>query len=225
MEQTSDKPEKFAERAARIFGSLSTNTGPQDKITRQHNLSPNDRKFQKQSVCRRKHFSRHSSHLSTPDYLKHPERWIKYDLKQDGTEKLHGMTAEQQNKAAAFEFLREVRKSDEDKITNETEYDTTKKVVFKKPAGLKQGVRNIKGTQCSHLPISPQLSDKQVKLSDSDHKCNVHVMPEYQVGAKREKKLKRAHPGPLADSVITEKKQKTATAQVPAIRLSHLEDI
>ena len=72
-----------------------------------------------------------------PDYVKNPSKWTKYELKDDGSEVLRGMSQDRVNKYAAFQFLDEVKKrkmstrlqqDSEDSIT-----DGVAKVVFKKP--------------------------------------------------------------------------------------------
>ena len=135
----------------------------------------------------------------TPDYVKHPERWVKYDLKEDGTEKMKGLSADQVNKAAALEFLQTRSCSGNTEVEHETsECGATGKLMFKKP---KNRVRQ-KQTECYSEtdPSTPPLNRPR---------NNVHVMKEYRVGARREEKLKRTRPALELNS---------------SVRLTHLEE-
>ncbi len=63
-------------------------------------------------------------------------KWTKYDLKDDGTEQLSGLSAEKINRTVAYQFL------DQLKQRNQPEKDDpqdvgNKKVVFKKPTRSK----------------------------------------------------------------------------------------
>ena len=50
------------------------------------------------------------THNREPDYVRNPSKWTKYDLKEDGSQVLRGMSQDQVNKYAAFQFLDEIKK-------------------------------------------------------------------------------------------------------------------
>lgn len=207
--------ETYAERVARVFGSL----GPQNQepkgdseddsrsnlqqFHRQHGISESRRKTgSSQRWC--DHEELEPSHMTAkprrlythrvsmryvPDYMKHPERWVKYDLKNDGTERMAGMSADLQNKAAALEFLKMRTGSVTKQTENTVDTGTTGTVKFKKP--------ELKLPGCN----TPLSAYQEVT-------CN-NMMKEYVVGAKREKKLKRTQ---------------QPVDHVSSVHLSHLED-
>ena len=79
-----------------------------------------------------------------PDYVVNPSKWKKYDLSRDGTEglKRSGMTDDQVNSFAAFQFLRELRERKEREMAageEEIEVDSRgeRKVLFRKLARRK----------------------------------------------------------------------------------------
>lgn len=187
--------ETYAERVSRVFGSL----GPQNQEPKGNSEDDTSQQFHHCqlgiSVSRRKTGSsqrwcdREESSLSrmtakprrlnthrvslryAPDYIKHPEKWVKYDLKNDGTERMAGMSADQQNRAAALEFLKMRTGSVTKQTDNTVDTGTTGTVKFKKP--------KLKPSGCS----APLSACQEVT-------CN-NMMKEYVVGAKRERKLKR----------------------------------
>ena len=128
---------------------------------------------------------------ATPDYVKHPDKWAKYDLKEDGTEKLIGMAADQQNKAAAFEFLQQMRARPAESVNceagNEPDAGPTGKIMFKKPMRRMQKKKEGGDDFCQASSKASPVLCIQKKLTDD----SVHVMPKYEVGVKRERKLKR----------------------------------
>lgn len=80
-----------------------------------------------------------------PDYVRNPSKWTKYDLKEDGSQVLRGMSQDQVNKYAAFQFLDEIQKrkspssltaqrSDETGNAESDKSDEVTKVVFKRPS-------------------------------------------------------------------------------------------
>ena len=105
--------------------------------------------------------ARSHSHRYVPGYIRHPEKWIKYDLREDGTEKVEGMSADQINKMAALQFLKIGSGSAEDEST---QMGTSKEVMFVRPC---------------------------VTLDGSVTSSNVHALQEYEVGMKREEKRER----------------------------------
>ena len=89
------------------------------------------------------HGGRYRAHKE-PDYVRNPSKWTKYDLKEDGSQVLRGMSQDQVNKYAAFQFLDEIKKrklsssrtthSNETGNTESENSAETTKVVFKKPS-------------------------------------------------------------------------------------------
>ena len=73
-----------------------------------------------------------------PDYVRNPSKWTKYDLKEDGSQVLRGMSQDQVNKYAVFQFLDEIKKrkssSSLETVTESDNSGDTGKVVFKKPS-------------------------------------------------------------------------------------------
>lgn len=105
-----------------------------------------------------------------PDHAINPNKWTKYDLTNDGTKGLRrsGMSTDQVNKYAAFEFLKkqkELRKEKSDG-EDEREEETGGKMLFKKPA-KKESVRG------------GEIEKRSGALGGG---AGVSVMPEYVVG-------------------------------------------
>ena len=176
-----DLSSEFRERADRVFGSLPScerrdqpgvepaaqpagaEGGPNQ--SRKSYVGEVKYKGRVHRVYFKDSRGRHGARY-TPDYMKHPERWTKYDLKEDGTEKMKDMSADQVNKAAALQFLQDRRSSTacEDKHLIESN------VTFQKPKNNKRVITT---------------STNASKVTG-----NVHVMPEYEVGKKNEHKKK-----------------------------------
>ena len=158
---------------------------------------------------------------ATPDYVKHPDKWAKYDLKEDGTEKLIGMAADQQNKAAAFEFLQQMRARPAESVNceagNEPDAGPTGKIMFKKPMRRMQKKKEGGDDFCQASSKASPVLCIQKKLTDD----SVHVMPKYEVGVKRERKLKRDC------SVLESGGDSVKVTKLEAVKLTHLhvEDI
>ena len=186
-------PSQFRERADRVFGALPK---PPSGRRDQHEVSSNPSsrgsyvgevkyKGRVHRVCfkspsRGRHGARY-----TPDYIRHPGRWTRYDLKEDGTE---SMSDDQVNKVAASQFLHERKGLSECEATRPIE----EKVIFKRPKD-KEFVTTSSSSGGSR----------------SSSAGNVHVMPEYEVGKKREHK-KEVHSG--------------QTSACHSVKLSHLEE-
>ena len=133
-----------------------------------------------------------------PDYVRNPSKWTKYDLKEDGSQVLRGMSEDQVNKYAAFEFLDQVKKRkimsgleqsgdtdpDEEEIASESA-----KVVFKKPK------RKVGRSEHKESLDRDRTVDTQQSHVGSGGGVK---MAEYVVGSKaaarlqRERKQKRA---------------------------------
>lgn len=181
--------ETYAERVACVFGSL----GPQNQEPKRNSeddttsslhclVSINESRKSTSSLqrrCdreelpfshgpakpRRLYTHRGFSSRYVPDYIKHPERWVKYDLKNDGTERMAGMSADQQNREAALEFLQMRTASATKRTNNAVDTGTVKS--------------KVKLSRCN-------APHEEVTCSRGSN-----MMKEYVVGAKREKKLKR----------------------------------
>ena len=158
---------EFRERADRVFGSL-----PKIEATPSESGSVDDRskcgsyvgdvkyKGRAHRVLLNPTRSRHGARF-TPGYIKHPEKWTKYDLKEDGTEQMEGMSADQMNRAAALQFLQERQSLADSELTDE-------KVMFRRPKNSKRVLSNTS-------------TDTTTRAG------GIHVMPEFQFGKKREK--------------------------------------
>lgn len=218
--------EKYPERVTRVFGSLidvqkkdseevSIRMNKSDDITLQQRQchrgitgsqqlpsgSTSSSLFKEGSLCDREESAlscakprRQRSHRAlryVPDYIKHPGRWVKYDLKNDGTERMVGMSADQQNRLAALEFL-QMRTGSATGNTAAT--GTTETLIkFKKPK----------------LKLPEYNAEVTPPLMFQEKTCN-HIMKEYIVGAKKERKLKRVP----AESPTC----------ISSVHLSHLEE-
>ena len=132
-----------------------------------------------------------------PDYVKNPSKWTKYDLKEDGSQVLRGMSEDQVNKYAAFQFLDQVKKrktafslehggetgSGE---SEEREGKSSAKVVFKKPRSR------------AAKPGSREGPGSDVRTGDAASSVGAHgglsggiKMAEYVVGSKSAAQLQR----------------------------------
>ena len=120
-----------------------------------------------------------------PDYVKNPSKWTKYELKDDGSEVLRGMSQDQVNKYAAFQFLDEVKKrkmstrlqQDSEDSTTDDSTDSVAKVVFKKP--LKNPDRF--GKQANSTEDGTMVDITQSSRADSEGGIKT---AEYVVGSK-----------------------------------------
>ncbi len=150
----------------------------------------------------RSHDQRRRSHRQPQD----PSKWTKYDLRNDGTEHLAGLSAEKANRQVAYQFLNELKKSNQ---TKEEDLQDTKdtKIVFKRPAR------------------SRDHSDSEDKLvedteSSKERQDSVRVMPEYVVGVSGGRKRQQNKTGSGCGSNSDRTNMKTKTSIV----LSHLEE-
>ena len=170
-----DLPSDFRERADHVFGSLPSEDQVEPAHTTRDGLrhSPHhghhvgDVKFK--GRVHRVYFKTPSGRSGTrfaPDYMRHPEKWTKYDLKEDGTEKMRGMSANQVNKAAALQFLQKRKGSTDGELRHVSEGKCT----FQRPKG--------------------SGSDLASSSGHSAGASDVHVMQEYEIGKKREQKKK-----------------------------------
>ena len=187
---------------------------------------------------------RRSRSTKVPDFVKNPAKWTMYDLSDDGTENLSedGLSDDQVNKRAAFQFLEKMKKlkADRDPENSESDVSDSKsrhgessshsssashKLIFHKPEQLTTAEGGSPGEQ-------PRL--KSTGCSSSA----VVRMPEYVVGGKdssrrKRPKLKVVGRGGETESAVSEegnlktdekstKRRKTSAAA--AICLSHLEE-
>ena len=115
-----------------------------------------------------------------PDYAINPSKWTKYNLDDDGTKGLigSGMSADQVNKYAAFEFLKkrdELQRESSEGNEEEEEKITGGKVIFKKP--VKESMRG----RCERMEEVDKRQGEGVGIG-----AGVYVMPEYKVGGRKE---------------------------------------
>lgn len=125
-----------------------------------------------------------------PDHVLHPEKWTKYSLEEDGTEKNAGMlTGDALNRHAALSFIDEIRKRKENTNKNvefESDVVMAEKHVFSKSA-IKHKM------EVDEIPPKSLLVD------------GVNIMPEYVIGqspAKTPKTQSQAYPA--GDAVCLE---------------------
>ena len=179
--------ESYTERVARIFGPLESQSQTSrpsvpwesgSKRPRRSVLNASGEPTGNERVTgrvRRRHDLRY-----TPDYLKRPEKWVKYDLTEDGTEKMEeGLSADQINKAAAFQFLQSRGNTAGSGAHDSSENETTGRVVFKRP---NRSVRKL-----TEKPVAGVSNCHRVTANSA-----AHVMKEYEVGAKREQRKKKS---------------------------------
>ena len=104
----------FQGRADVIFGSL--------------NLLEPDRKQETESQV----LPRVPKHV--PDHVLHPEKWVKYSLEDDGTQKLAGVTGDALNKHVALSFLADIHSRNQGTsnraVTGESDVEMSEKHVF-----------------------------------------------------------------------------------------------
>lgn len=116
-----------------------------------------------------------------PDHVLHPEKWTKYSLEDDGTEKNTGMTGDALNRHVALSFMDEIRKrkeSPEKHTESESDVEMSEKHVFSK----------------SVIKHKMQVDESNSKSQFAE---GVNVMPEYVVGespAKTPKKERSTQP-------------------------------
>ena len=136
-----------------------------------------------------------------PDHVLHPEKWTKYSLEEDGTEKIAGtLTGDALNRHAALSFMDEIRKRKENaskSVELESDVAMAEKHVFSKSA-IKHKM------EVDEIPPKSLLVD------------GVNIMPEYVIGqslAKTPKTQSQAHPA-----------KKTVHTPRDTVCLEHLEE-
>ncbi len=140
-----------------------------------------------------RHTDRHSKHCqytkshdqrrrSYTHLQQDPAKWTKYDLRDDGTEQLAGLSAEQANRKVAYQFLNQLKKSNQ---PEEDDLQDTKdtKIVFKRPTRSKDAVEK------SVSEVNETGGSKE-RQNDVSAVTSVRVMPEYVVGVSGGRKRK-----------------------------------
>ena len=168
-----DLSDEFHKRVDRVFGSLPKSESVPDE-RRATTVDDSSNYVRGSHIAEVKYKGRmHRVYLNrssrgarfTPDYIKHPEKWTKYDLKEDGTEKMKGMSADQVNRAAALQFLKERKASD--KPNNSDKMSPEERITFRAPNTV-----------------------EDVAAGQTVCGSSAHVMPEYEFGNKRHRKRK-----------------------------------
>lgn len=154
-------------------------------------------------------------HAPVPGYVRHPEKWKRYDLTEDGTESMKGLSEDQVNRAAAFNFLGELRAR---KVAaareDEKPFDTSgasgsQPVLFRKPmarsshlkprphsTSLKQNLQSSEAAK-EILRGTDVAVDEKFGAVGGDAKMSSRMegqvlkMPEYVVGAKTARKRRK----------------------------------
>lgn len=105
-----------------------------------------------------------------PDHILHPQKWTKYSLEEDGSERIQGISGDALNRQAALSFMDEIRKRKEDapKENSESDVEMTEKHVFSKTA-IKHKM------EIDEIPSRSQIVE------------GVNIMAEYVVGRSRAK--------------------------------------
>ena len=171
----------FQNRSDSIFGSLD-------------NLEPE----QKSETESKPHGPRAPKHV--PDHVLHPQKWTKYSLEDDGTDKSTGMSGEALNRHVALSFLDDIRKRKEDLTMNsESESDVvmTEKHVFSKSA-IKHKM------EIDEAPLQSQIVE------------GVNIMKEYVVGLSPAKTTRREYKKLSGD--------KKLNSSGESVSLGHLEE-
>ena len=124
----------------------------------------------------------------------HPAKWTKYDLSDDGTKELkkRGMSAEQINKFAAFQFLKELKnrkgEAAEGDCNEGEEAIRGQKIIFKKPPG-RDGTQEQKVLTSGSGAEKVSGKDTAGDFEDGGRRggvgAGVILMPEYVVGGKK----------------------------------------
>ena len=208
----------FSERVSSVFGTLNAtlksfsdspckqdpdNELKQTRQSRDH--KPSSHSSRDRSPHRRQHHVTKEARrpARVPDHMAHPKKWTKYDLSDDGSKNsdFEGLTSDQVNRKAAFEFLDALKHKD----SETTPSDTSLPLKFKRPAKPRvvKEVTSHGGSQSS------------VSGHSSSGGAAAVVMPEYVVGAKQQRTVARR--AAAASSV-------GSGASSGAVILSHLDN-
>lgn len=179
----------FQDRSSSIFGSLDRLEPEQKSETESKTVSG------PQAGCR--------APKRVPDHVLHPEKWTKYSLEDDGTDKNTGMTGDALNRHVALSFMDEIRKRKVNQSKHAEKSVESDVVMSEKHVFSKSAVK--------HKKVVDEVAQKS-KIVEG-----VNVMPEYVIGASQAK--------------ISKKEQKTQPADKklhfsPAddVHLGHLEE-
>ncbi|XP_077978110.1 uncharacterized protein LOC144433640 [Glandiceps talaboti] len=128
--------------------------------------------------AKRRRDNRGVHHKKAPDYVVHPQSWVKYSLSETGEEGI-GLGGDDLNRKIALDFLKgRKKKSDESLRGDEEKVDGEIKITFRKP----------------ELKHSPEIKKEKGRSGNGtilpfvDH---IHRMPEYVVGRDKTKDLKK----------------------------------
>ena len=113
------------------------------------------------------------------DRKRDPSKWTKYDLKDVGTSEMSGMTDEQVNRHAAYQFLDDLKQQRQTRENDEGDM-TGSKVVFKKPTRRAEKDSRISPTN-TH---SNKMSSKETMVTTFTPGSSIRTLPEYVVGVK-----------------------------------------
>ncbi|XP_068750362.1 uncharacterized protein [Montipora capricornis] len=138
--------------------------------------------------------------MKVPDHVLHPDKWTKYSLEDDGTERSPGMSGDALNRHVALSFMDEMRKR-KDNASDLSESDSD--IVMSEKHTFSKSVTKHKllGDQ---VPVKSQFVE------------GVNVMAEYTVGKSPPKVAKVANKG-QADEL-------PSATQANPICLEHLND-
>ena len=171
---------------------------------------------------------RHSRSNRVPDFLSNPAKWTKYDLKDDGTGNWKGLSEDQKNSHAAFQFLDELKERKHDVDTDDREGGAAVKVQFRKPRTPSKDHSHAKDTE---HPPSAIHTEQSTTPSGSSHGTTaghgVFKMAEYVVGSKAPQQRKQPRLSVMGegdeDGERQTKKRKGVSAKA-VVSLSHLEE-
>ena len=110
-----------------------------------------------------------------PDHVLHPDKWTKYSLEDDGTDRNTGLSGDALNRHVAFSFIGEIRKRKQNPSTDacaESDVVMSEKHVFSKSA-------------TKHEKEVGEVHPKSQIVE------GVNVMPEYEIGVSPAKTPKR----------------------------------
>ncbi|XP_031551506.1 protein TSSC4-like [Actinia tenebrosa] len=141
----------FQERSKSVFSSL-------DRLEPKNE----EEKELKKAISRRPH--------KVPDHVLHPDKWKKYSLEEDGSERMGKMNASDINKHAALSFLNELKERKKSEDTSQSNKETADAVAKELHISF-------------HKPKSTDNPKTETKRkSVGIQKDGVHMMPEYVVG-------------------------------------------
>ena len=228
----------FSERVSSVFGTLNATLKsfsespckqePCDE-PREPNSTRQSRDYTRTVSSTSRDRSPHHSHqrrpvtvsrgsrrrpVQIPDHVTNPQKWTKYDLRDDGTKNsdYEGLTSDQVNRKAAFKFLNRIRTESRDQEITPTSDDIKERSMkFKKPLRSKV-IREevVGGADCSVVSLGRQRDSGTHQVSSG-----TRVMPEYVVGAKQQHA-----PRPVRRLSGTTRERKTASS----VALSHLDE-